>query len=428
MQIITTKKKISIICIQSLAEIIVCDRYIYKRYPDDTEEKIKLKNSLNAYKFLAPFFYKFRVESGFSPYSGLYGYITSDSIPFFENIIFTSPSFEEDKVPKIRLGFFKNLIVFDHFHNKLIVIEHRFVEKEDSQMEKIFNIIHHSRFINFPFKRIGNDVSNLTDDQYRDLVSKGIKACVLGQVFQIVLSRQYSQKFKGDEFNVYRTLRSINPSPYLFYFDYGNYKIFGSSPESQIVISNNTASIYPIAGTMHRSGDYTTDKNAAEILAKSTKENSEHVMLVDLARNDLSKTSEEVKVNRYKEIQYFSHVMHMISQVSGKLKDGISSIKVFGESFPSGTLSGAPKYKAMELIDNFENKSRGVYGGAIGFFGLNGEVNTAIIIRSFLSKNNMLFLQAGAGIIADSKEENELEEVNNKLEALKQAILCAENI
>lgn len=418
----------SILCINPVAEIIVEGPYVKSRYPDHREEKVRLRKGMNAYKLLENFMGKFQSERNTLPYSGIYGYCAYDSIPEFENIQFKAPAPNEAQVPKLRFGFFKNLIVFDHFHNKLTIIDHTFSDQQDPQLDELIHLIYNKRSKTFPFERIGESSSNLTDQEYKNLVSKGVKACALGEVFQIVLSRKYTQKFKGDEFNVYRALRSINPSPYLFYFDYTDYKIFGSSPESQLIIKNDKAYIYPIAGTVPRSGDDEKDKISAELLAKDPKENSEHIMLVDLARNDLSRNSTEVKVERYKEIQYFSHVLHMVSKVSGKLQKNSSSIRAFGESFPAGTLSGAPKYRAMELIDALENQSRGIYGGALGFFGLNKQAVTAIIIRSFLSKNNTLFLQAGAGVVVDSKEENELEEVNNKLKALKKAILLAENI
>jgi anthranilate synthase component 1 len=272
------------------------------------------------------------------------------------------------------------------------------------------------------------EISNITDQQYMEMVTRGKEHCYRGDVFQIVLSRQFSRKFSGDEFNVYRALRSINPSPYLFYFDYGNYKIFGSSPEAQLKISNRKAYINPIAGTFKRTGDDEKDKALAHDLSTDLKENAEHVMLVDLARNDLSRQASQVKVENYREIQYYSHVLHMVSTVSGELNDDANLVDVMTSTFPAGTLSGAPKYKAMELIDAYENQNRGYYGGAIGNIGLNGDFNHAIMIRSFLSKNNTLFYQAGAGIVSVSKEESELHEVNNKLGALKNAILMAKDI
>ena len=251
---------------------------------------------------------------------------------------------------------------------------------------------------------------------------EGIKHCKRGDVFQVVLSREFQRKFKGDEFNVYRALRAVNPSPYLFYFDYGDFKLFGSSPEAQIVVKDDQAGIFPIAGTYPRTGDDQKDAQMAEELRSDPKENSEHIMLVDLARNDLSRNARNVKVDTFSEIQYYSHVIHMVSKVTGTIGTGKSTFQIVADTFPAGTLSGAPKYRAMELIDKYENKSRGFYGGAIGFMGFNGDFNHAIIIRSILSKNNMLTYRAGAGVVSDSNEEKELQEVNNKLGALNEAI------
>lgn len=418
----------SIICLDEVAEIIMENDYIVYHYPDKCEEKIRLtEKTKNGCEVLENFMKKFYSENNFMKFSGFYGYVSYDSIPYFENICLRSTMHKTYQIPKVRLALFKTLIVFNHFNNVLSIYSHVFNTYETNYIVKIIDIINNNNSkifrLPFPFRTIKRLSSNLTDNGYKELVGKSIRACKRGDVFQIVPSRQFQQKFKGDEFNVYRHLRSINPSPNLFYFDYGDYKIFGSSPEYQLTIENSTAYIHPIAGTIRRSGDYHKDK---EELEKNTKENAEHVMLVDLARNDLSRNSSEVKVERYKEIKYFSHVIHMESKVSGKLPIHYSPVKVFAESFPAGTLSGAPKYKAMELIDEFENQSRGVYGGAIGFFGLDGLVNTAIIIRTFLSKGNILFMQAGAGVVADSTEENELQEVNNKLKALNQSIAVAD--
>jgi anthranilate synthase component 1 len=242
------------------------------------------------------------------------------------------------------------------------------------------------------------------------------------------MSRQFSRQFAGDEFNVYRALRSINPSPYLYYFDYGNYKIFGSSPEAQVKVKNQKAYINPIAGTFRRTGNDEKDKDLANKLSTDLKENAEHIMLVDLARNDISRQATDVKVENYREIQFYSHVLHMVSTVSGKLADDYNVIDVMTSTFPAGTLSGAPKYRAMELIDKYENQMRGFYGGAIGNIDFSGELNHAIMIRSFLSKNNKLFYQAGAGIVSVSVEESELKEVNNKLQALKNAVKMAKSL
>ena len=274
----------------------------------------------------------------------------------------------------------------------------------------------------------GSEGTNISDDAFKALVTKGKEHCQKGDVFQIVLSRQFSQQFNGDEFNVYRALRSVNPSPYLFYFDFGNFKLFGSSPEAQLKSSNGKATINPIAGTFKRTGNDIQDKQLAEKLAKDPKENAEHTMLVDLARNDLSRHGKNVAVKTYKETQFYSHVIHLVSEVEADLNTSSDALQIFADTFPAGTLSGAPKYKAMQLIDGYENQNRGFYGGAIGVFGFDGSVNHAITIRSFLSKNNTLFFQAGAGVVVDSNEENELQEVNNKLGALKQALNLAENI
>ncbi|MEO1655620.1 MAG: anthranilate synthase component I family protein, partial [Bacteroidota bacterium] len=265
-------------------------------------------------------------------------------------------------------------------------------------------------------------------EDYKALVQKGIQHCQRGDVFQIVLSRQFSQSFQGDDFNVYRALRSVNPSPYLFYFDYGNFKIFGSSPEAQLRIQNNIAEIHPIAGTFRRTGDDQEDARLAQELNKDEKENAEHVMLVDLARNDLSMSGNSVKVETYKEIQYYSHLIHLVSKVTAEVSEGKSSLQLYSDTFPAGTLSGAPKYRAMELINTYENQNRGYYGGAIGFLSFQGDLNHAIMIRSFLSKNNQLFYQAGAGIVAKSVPQNELEEVGHKLGALRAALKRAEEV
>jgi len=306
-------------------------------------------------------------------------------------------------------------------------IEHLF-NGESSAIEAIEEQLTNRTITAYPFNTKGDESSNITDDEYMYIVKKGKEHCMRGDVFQIVLSRCFDQKFTGDEFNVYRALRSINPSPYLFFFDYGNFKLFGSSPEAQIKTNKGKAYINPIAGTFKRTGNDTEDKILAEKLSNDPKENSEHIMLVDLARNDLSRNADEVKLNFYREIHYYSHVLHMVSEVQGKIRPGADPIRIYADTFPAGTLSGAPKYKAMELIDKYENQARGFYGGCIGNIGLNGSINLAITIRSFMSKNNTLYYQAGAGVVASSSEVSELNEVNNKLAALKKAIDVAKTI
>ncbi len=268
----------------------------------------------------------------------------------------------------------------------------------------------------------------MTDEAYMQMVQKGIKSCLRGDVFQIVLSRRFKKPFTGDEFNVYRTLRSINPSPYLFYFDYGDYRLFGSSPESQLIIKNGKAIVHPIAGTFKRTGDEEKDNALADALLLDAKENAEHTMLVDLARNDLSRVCTNVEVSQYRQVHYYSHVIHMVSEVTGKVAEGSNPFFLLAASFPAGTLSGAPKFKAMELIDAYEPTPRSYYGGCVGSIGFDGSCNHAIMIRTFLSKQNTLHYQAGAGVVAASNPESELHEVNNKLGALKKAIEIAADI
>ncbi len=359
--------------------------------------------------------------------NGLFGYITWDSIPNFEKITFQSKG-SKATIPEFKFSLFQTVIMFNHYHNTITFIENE-NDFNENLTPAIKNLIMQNNQLSYPFKKVGEVSSNLTNKQFVDMVIKGKNACFRGDVFQIVPSRQFSQEFKGDDFAVYRALRSINPSPYLFYFDYGSYKIFGSSPESQLIINNNEAEIHPIAGTFKRTGNDEKDAVLAIELKKDKKENAEHVMLVDLARNDLSINSSNVQVDKYKEIQFFSHVIHMVSKVTAKLENQkLVSSKILADTFPAGTLSGAPKYKAMQLIDAMENQNRGIYGGVIGYIGFNGDINTAILIRSFLSKENTLYYQAGAGVVSESDNQNELNEVNNKLAALNKAIEIAQNL
>jgi anthranilate synthase component 1 len=419
----------SFICFSPVACFTVENGEITKELPDKTKHKIMLSKSTTLHDELDSFFKMFDVEQIDSriPANGLFGYVNFDAVQHFENIHFSATKKVEYQIPEVKYCFYKFVVAIDHAKNMIYIIENR-TENEQSHMDYIHHLLVNLNFSTGQFKTSGEEQSNITDEEYRQMVTRGKEHCYRGDVFQIVLSRQFSQKFEGDDFNVYRSLRSINPSPYLFYFDYGTYRIFGSSPEAQIRIAKNKAYIHPIAGTFKRTGNDEQDRELAEKLSKDPKENAEHVMLVDLARNDLSRNADNVIVETYREVQFYSHVIHLVSQVSGEITDDTNLIKVLGETFPAGTLSGAPKYKAMELIDRYENQNRGYYGGCIGYLGFDRSVNHAIMIRSFLSKNNKLFYQAGAGIVADSLEENELQEVNNKLAALKNAIEMAKEI
>lgn len=357
---------------------------------------------------------------------GFFGYTSYDAIPFFENIKFKEVS-EENRIPLLRYRLYQYVIAINHHNDEMFLIENK-IEGLKSEAAVIENLIQQKNAPIFPFKKTGEEESNLTDEEYRNSVETAKKHCFRGDVFQLVLSRRFQQKFVGDEFNVYRALRNINPSPYLFFFDYGDYKLMGSSPESQLIIKDNHAIIHPIAGTFKRTGNIEEDLKAAEELKKDAKENAEHTMLVDLARNDLSILGKNTKVSKLKEIQFFSHVIHMVSEVITEVSVDQNPYEMIATTFPQGTLSGAPKYRAMQLIDDYEKTSRSYYGGCIGFVGFDGSCNQAIMIRTFLSKNNTLYYQAGAGIVAKSQAELELQEVNNKLGALKKAILKAEKL
>ena len=421
-----SENSLSFICFESKAQISI-DNNTVNTIINAKEVKKEIEPDKDVSHYLNDFINQFKVEQNDFDYpsNGLFGYISYDSVKYFDSISILNP--KEINIPDILYDAFKYVIVFNHYNNELIIFEHLYGDDNKSEIDEIKNIVLGKPVNPFSFKKSKEEQTNVSDKEFKKLVDRGINHCKLGDVFQIVLSKRFYQDFQGDEFQVYRALRSINPSPYLFYFDYGSFKIFGSSPEAQIVIKNNKATIYPIAGTFKRTGDDEFDKKEAEKLSNDIKENSEHVMLVDLARNDLSKVSKNVEVERFKDIQFYSHVIHLVSKVSGNIKSD-KKIDLISGTFPDGTLSGAPKHKAMQLIEEHENISREFYGGAIGFMGFNGDFNHAIIIRSFLSKNRRLFYQAGAGIVFKSNPDSENQEVYNKIEALRKAIKIAEKI
>lgn len=358
---------------------------------------------------------------------GLYGYTTYDAVQFFDSVKLTTHDTQHTAIPLMRYRLYQYVIAINHFKDELYLCENK-IAGIDSDVQVVESLIKSKDVPTYPFAVSGVETSNITNEAYVEMVKKGIQSCFRGDVFQIVLSRRFQQSFTGDEFNVYRALRNINPSPYLFFFDYGDYKLMGSSPESQLVIANGKATVHPIAGTFKRTGNDATDHEAAERLLLDPKENAEHVMLVDLARNDLSRVCDDVRVSHYREVQYYSHVIHLVSEVNATVHPNSNPFELLAKTFPAGTLSGAPKIKAMHLIDSFETTNRSYYGGGIGFMGFDGNCNHAIMIRTFLSKNNTLFYQAGAGVVAASNPESELQEVNNKLNALKKAIEFANDI
>jgi len=424
------ENSLSYVCCDPIAGIVLSGDKLETYFPDGKREQYPLGN-LDLKKHVSDFRNQFESTSNndFKFISnGLFGYFAYESIEHFEDIKLHSMPAEGRDIPLMQYHVYRYIIVIDHFKNELYLLEHRMDKNASNGLEKIQYLIQNKNFPEYKFSLNGEEKSNFTDEQFIELVENVKKHVYRGDVFQIVPSRAFSKPFLGDEFNVYRSLRSINPSPYLFYFDYGDFKLFGSSPEAQLTIKNNQATIYPIAGTFKRTGNDLLDAELAENLKKDVKENAEHVMLVDLARNDLSRHCDKVEVRSFKEIQYYSHLIHMVSKVTGQLQDSVDPFDVVGDTYPAGTLSGAPKYKAMQLIDRFEKQKRGFYSGAIGYMGFNGDFNHAIMIRSFMSQNNILHYQAGAGIVADSDPQSELNEVNNKIMALRKALEMAGEI
>jgi anthranilate synthase component 1 len=420
----------SFICVQPIAGIEVTSAEAFEfKYPNEPVVRKKLSGKVEVVSALDDFLKRFQPsnKSEVPVSQSLFGYTTFDAIQFFEDVKLKDGRNEPNAIPLMRYRMYQYVIAVNHFKDELYICENK-VKGLESDLDLIVSLIRSKDVPVFPFKAQGEETSNLTDQEYRDIVEKGKKSCHRGDVFQIVLSRRFEQKFIGDEFNVYRALRSINPSPYLFYFDYNDYRLMGSSPESQVIIKNNKAIVHPIAGTFKRTGDDEQDEVIAEKLLNDPKENAEHVMLVDLARNDLSRYTDEVRVTSYRKVHFYSHVIHLVSEVTGTPKPGTNPFQLLASTFPAGTLSGAPKVRAMQLIDEYEKTARGYYGGTIGVIGFNGEVNHAIMIRSFLSKQNTLFYQAGAGVVDASNAESELQEVNNKLNALKTAIKLAETL
>lgn len=425
-----TENSWSFICINAIGGIEISS-YEYAEYkiPGRSVEKIALNEKISVADTLESFMQNFEVADGGSKEEkfaqGLYGYVCYDAVALFESAhpkLGTAPL-----IPLVRYRLYQYVIAINHFKDELFICENHLKDLQ-SECAAVEALIKSKDLPVYPFRRNGDEEGNMNDAAYLQIVKKGIAACHRGDVFQIVLSRSFQQQFIGDEFNVYRSLRSINPSPYLFFFDYGDYKLLGSSPEAQLVIKDNKAIVHPIAGTFKRTGNEVLDKEAAENLLKDEKENAEHVMLVDLARNDLSRMCLNVSVAQFRQVQYFSHVIHLVSKVTGLVNENANPFDLLTKTFPAGTLSGAPKIKAMQLIHEMEPTERSFYGGAIGFIGFDGSCNHAIMIRSILSKQNTLTYQAGAGIVAASKPENELQEITNKLGALKKAIAFAETI
>ena len=417
----------SYICCNPIASIKVDTNVITKTYPDQTVNSTtvtldKVTSEIDAFTKQ----FETQKDTSFKFINnGMFGFTAYDAVKYFEDITISKKD-DSIEIPEMYYAVYQNIIAINHFKNEAYIFAHCY--ESESNIDAIDHLIKMQSFSSYDFESKGDISSNLSDEEFKSNVDLAKKHCARGDVFQLVLSKKFQQDFKGDDFNVYRALRSINPSPYLFYFDYGKFKIFGSSPEAQLVVQDQNAEIHPIAGTFARTGDDLKDAKLAKKLVADKKENSEHVMLVDLARNDLSRHCTEVDVKKYREVQFFSHVIHLVSKVMGKVRKNTPTMQIVADTFPAGTLSGAPKYKAMELIEAYEKTSRAFYGGAIGFMDFEGNYNHAIMIRTFLSKNYQLHWQAGAGIVSKSSPENELQEVYNKLGALTKAIKLAETI
>ena len=417
----------SFIAINPIATVSIAHGVGTMLLPDGTTQEHAISADYDAARLINEFLGHFSIEGDGSNYCGLYGFTTFNAVRYFENISIKDETQKENDAADMQYTLFKSIAVFDHYSNELTLIE-LLGEGEKSSLDKFEHSLSSHTFRTFGFRAVGDCTSTLTDDEHRENIRRGIAHCKRGDVFQIVLSRRFKQSYTGDDFQLYRALRSINPSPYLFYFDFGGFRIFGSSPETHCRIQGRQAYIDPIAGTTKRTGNAEQDRENALYLKNDPKENAEHVMLVDLARNDLSRNCHNVHIDFYKDMQYYSHVIHLVSRVSGTLDEGADPVRAFIDTFPAGTLSGAPKVRAMQLISEYEPHNRGAYGGCIGFIGFNGDLNQAITIRTFVSRNGELWFQAGGGIVAKSDVEYELQEVNNKLGALRKAIQMAEKL
>ena len=417
----------SFICVNPIASVSIEHGVAVSHFPDGQKSEHAVNADYRADKAINAFLHEFEVTGEEAKYCGLYGYTSFNAVRYFENIAVKDETQTKNDAPDMLYILYKYVYVFDHFNNKLTLVE-LLSEGETDSLDEMEKWVNRRPYHTYGFHPVGDYVSTLTDEEHKANIRRGIQHCLRGDVFQIVLSRRFIQKYEGDDFKLYRALRSINPSPYLFYMDFGGFRIFGSSPETHCRIEGRKAYIDPIAGTTKRTGDMEQDRKNALYLKNDPKENAEHVMLVDLARNDLSRNCHNVKVDFYKDMQFYSHVIHLVSRVSGDLDEGADPIKAFIDTFPAGTLSGAPKVRAMQLISEYEPHNRGAYGGCIGSIGFDGSLNQAITIRTFVSRNGELWFQAGGGIVAKSNEEYELQEVNNKLGALRKAILMAEDM
>jgi anthranilate synthase component 1 len=398
------------------------------QYPDGSSDTRQIGKPDSLADILNEYIGSFEIEGDKSATGGFFGYTSYDAVRYFENVeIASGNDAGMAGIPEAVHILYKFVIAINHFRNELTITENM-LPGEESRAGELIAAIDSRNFPSSDFHSCGEAVSATTDEEFLRMVGRGIECCKSGEISQIVLSRRFEQPFIGDDFKVYRALRSVNPSPYLFYFDFGSFRVFGSSPETHLKIEGDTVTIDPIAGTFRRTGDDASDRALAERLLEDPKENAEHEMLVELARADLSRNSTGVRIKRYKQVQFYSHVIHLVSRVCGRIAPETNRIKVFADTFPAGTVSGAPKTRALQLIDEIEGRPRGVYGGCIGHIGFDGDLNQAITIRSFVSTGGVLYSQAGAGVVAQSDPQKDLEEVNNKLYALSRAVEIANEL
>ena len=423
----SNKNSKSFIGLQPIANIDINRGECIEVLPDNSRVVNSLSDTHTISDAVSSYISKFDISGDNAELCGLFGYTTFNCVKYTDNIHIKESKEDRNDAPDMRYILYKYLMIFDHQNDDLLLVE-LLSDEEESSLHKVESLINARNFASYNFYKEGEEWSTITDEDFKENVRQGIKNCNDGTVSQIVLSRRFVQQFTGDDFKVYRALRTINPSPYLFYFDFGGFRIFGSSPETHCQIRGETISIDPIAGTARRTGNAKEDMEIAERLKLDPKENNEHMMLVDLAQADLSLNAHNVKLDFLRQVQFYSHVIHLVSRVSATLDKGTNKIKAFFDTFPAGTVSGAPRSKAMQLISDIEIHNRGAYGGCIGFIGFNGDISQAITIRTFVSRNNHLWYQAGAGVVSQSTDEGELQEVNNKLNALKKAINMAAQI
>jgi anthranilate synthase component I len=419
----------SYICCSPMASIKAENEVLMEAFPDGSTSETPITKDIHVPARLSSFAGRFEPEQNSFNFisNGLFGYMNYDAVRYYEDIDLSLRP-DRQQMPDLYYAVYRYIIAINHFTNEAYIFSHSYGTADNDGIAQLEALLNSRNIPSYTFKSVGEEACNIGREAFLQNIKRAKEHCFRGDVFQLVLSRRFEQAFQGDDFNVYRALRSVNPSPYLFYFDYGSFKIFGSSPEAQLVIKDGKASIFPIAGTFRRTGDDAADAALAEKLLADPKENAEHVMLVDLARNDLSRNGHSVEVETFREIQFYSHVIHLVSKVSGQLHEQENALQMVASTFPAGTLSGAPKYKAMQLIDRYETTNRSFYGGCIGFMDFKGNFNSAIMIRSFLSKDYKLFYQAGAGIVAASDDNSELQEVDNKLMALRKALTLAQEI